>query len=98
MRSIWCTVWILGALLIVATLDAQPDPPAVNPSSAHCKVLHSHVFSCDRIPHSDSLPTFRPFRVSVGAIEACEPARPSERTVLIGQAADPSPPATPAGR
>ena len=35
MKTIWCTIWILSALLVVATVDAQPDPPALNPSTAY---------------------------------------------------------------
>ena len=27
----WCTIWILGAILVSASLDATPDPPALDP-------------------------------------------------------------------
>jgi hypothetical protein len=94
MKSIWCTVWILGALLVIATLDALPDPPAVvNPSTARCEVLQLHNYSWETAPRrSDSLTTPYPFPVSLVAGDGCEPYRPSDRMVLTVQAADPSPP------
>src|SRR6185503_21336689 len=39
-RLIWCTVWcawILGALLVITSLDSRPDPPAVYPQVAGAK-------------------------------------------------------------
>jgi len=37
-RLIWYTVWILGALLVMASVDATPDPPALNPHMSGMKV------------------------------------------------------------
>ncbi len=31
MKSESCTIWVLGALMMLASFDALPDPPAVNP-------------------------------------------------------------------
>jgi hypothetical protein len=42
MKSVRYTIWILGVLLVMATLDSLPDPPAVNPSAAPCKILLLH--------------------------------------------------------
>jgi hypothetical protein len=94
MRSTWCIVWILGALVVIATLDALPDPPAVNPSTAICKALQLNEYFCDTGARcGDSLSTSYPLPVSFIAADADEPYRPSERMVLTGQMTDPSPPA-----
>jgi hypothetical protein len=95
-KSIWCTIWILGALLVVATLDAQPDPPAVNPSPTLCKVLKIHVSVETVARHCESVRASYPF-VNVRAGDAHERFHPSDRMSLTVQAADPSPPAIPAG-
>jgi len=92
-KSIWCTIWILGVLLIAATLDARPDPPAVNPSGTFCKVLMSHATAGDAVTrHGVSAPTTYPFLVHLSSGGACEPFRPGDRMVLTVQAADASPP------
>ena len=44
MKSIRWTIWILGAFLVMATLDSLPDPPAVNPGATLSSVLLHH---CD---------------------------------------------------
>ena len=98
MKSICCTIWILGAFLVIAALDARPDPPALSPANALCKVLLLHSSSCETAAgRCDSLGTSDPFAVSLLAADACDPCRPRDRMVLTGQAADPSPPAPPAG-
>ena len=99
MKAIWCTIWILGALLVIATLDALPDPPAVmNPSAARCKVAQPHDDPYDAAPpRCDSVTTSYPFPVSLVAGDGCEPCRPSNRMVLTVQAADPSPPVPQSG-
>jgi hypothetical protein len=98
MKSIRWTIWVLGAFLILASLDSQPDPPAVNPQSALSGVLQ-HDCSCDSATVSyDSLAASFPSPVSSVAADAFEPYRPSDRMILTVHAADPSPPASPAGR
>jgi hypothetical protein len=93
MKSVWCTVWILGAVLVIATLDARPDPPAVNPNPAAHKVLQTHDCACDTAtPRCDSLAAVHPFTMRRVATGLCEPHRPSDRIILTGQAGDPSPP------
>ena len=93
MKLIWCTIWILGALLVAATLDAQPDPPAVNPSATTVyRVVHDSP--CNAITClCDSLGTYYPFYLSFVAANAYAAYRPSVRIVLTEQAADSSPPA-----
>jgi len=92
MRSISCVIWILGAVLVIATLDAQPDPPALNPSAAAAKVLQLHDYSCDTaIERCDSFVSAAS-PVSLVAAGMYEPWRPMDPMVVTGQAADSSPP------
>src|SRR5215472_12878372 len=94
MKSIVSTIWILGALLVIATLDALPDPPAVNPSTALCKVVRLHDCSSDSAPppRCDFLGTSCPFCVSMVTPDSFRAYRPIDRIIRAGQAADPSPP------
>jgi hypothetical protein len=92
MKSIRWTVSILCALLVLSTIDTQPDPPAVSPSTTLCKILPSHDFACETILGDESLRPTYPLPVSVIAMVASKPSRPSDRLVMTGQASDPSPP------
>jgi hypothetical protein len=90
-KSIWCTIWILSALLVMATLDALPDPPAVNPGSAISLVLH-HSFSDFATGRCDAPCAPHPLPVSLVGAYTREPLRPSACLILTAQAADSSPP------
>ncbi len=92
MKSIRCTIWILLSFVVIATLDSQPDPPAVNPSTTLCKVLQHDSLCAPEVQRFDSLATSFAFPVSLVAADACQPHRPSDRLILTVQAADPSPP------
>ena len=99
MKLMRWTIWVLGVLLITATLDSQPDPPALNPSNALSTVLSQHDCVCSApIQRRDSLATSVPCPISLVTADSCEPYRPSDRMILTVQAADPSPPAIQAGR
>src|SRR5581483_4339945 len=97
MKSVWCTIWILGALLVFATLDARPDPPGVSPNAALCELLHVHQCSSESAaPRCDSLTISDPISVDLITASVREPARPIDPMVSHGQAADSSPPLPPA--
>ena len=92
MKSISTTIWILAILLVVATLDNVPDPPAVNPTAV-CKVLQVHDYSGDAATRlADSLSAPDTLSVSFVSADLSDPYRPSDRIILSGQAADSSPP------
>src|SRR5215471_14840279 len=95
MKIVFCMTWILGALLVIAMLDAQPDPAAVNPGSNVRQVLQVHHYSCDTAAwRCDSLGTGYPSSpASLATAQAPESYRPIDRPVFTGQAGDPSPPA-----
>jgi hypothetical protein len=94
MKSISCTIWILSALLVITTLDATPDPPAVKPNAARHSVLPPHDYSCDAplLPGCDSSGLTDPSLVGLAAVDAGEPSCPGSRIVLAGRAAHSSPP------
>jgi hypothetical protein len=96
-RSIWCTIWILSALLVMASLDTTPDPPAVDPHTVTVKVPGPSE-------RAESLggPTGNGITVNLLGqfqtqgtvfIEEIQPDGPNDAIAETGQAADPSPPA-----
>jgi len=88
----WC-IWILGALLLVASVDAKPDPPALDPHFAAIKVSSLSGFAkAVHNPYGNdcSLAPLQARRyVLVGD---SEPHCPAEILAQMEQAADPSPP------
>lgn len=94
MKSIPFTIWIVGALLVIATLDAVPDPPAVNPGGAASAIVHQCDYCCDVIPRRcDALDGSDSHHLSWVLVPPMrERSHPSDGIVLTGQAADPSPP------
>ena len=97
MRLIWCTIWVLSALLVAASLDTTPDPPAVDPFKMAVKVPSpgEHADGLARELSGVHVTTLlTPFR-TLGSVfsEECEPHHPGEFIVQSGYAADPSPPA-----
>ncbi len=95
MKWVSCPIWILAALLVAATLDNIPDPPAVGPSAAVSKALQPQDYSCDTaiIRRGDPLSISGTFPVSPAPVDTCEPWRPNDPMVLAGHATDTSPPA-----
>ena len=79
-------------LLVVATLDNVPDPPAVNPTAVS-KILQAHDYFCNADARPvDSLNAPETISLSFVSADPGEPYRPSDRIILSGQAADSSPP------
>jgi hypothetical protein len=101
MKTIRCTIWILGALLVIATLDALPDPPAMDPHTVKAKAsclreysgedgvqyLSCGHFSCASPKVAPGLPTQR-----AGWADGGEPNRTTGGSALVRHAADSSPP------
>ena len=95
-KFFWYTIWALCTLLLIVSLDAVPDPPAVNPHTTEVKApcltecpesvpqTLSSVFSNTS---SDRSPRF------LACAQDSKPNRPSDWIALTGLAADPSPPA-----
>lgn len=94
MKLICWMVSIISAALVLAALDTQPDPPAINPGTTICKVLQLHNYAaetatpvlCDSVRQTPLFPENR-----IASI-ACESYLPSDRILLTGLASDPSPP------
>ena len=94
-RLIRCTIWMLGALLIFASLDTVPDPPAVDPHRLTVKVPGFGDYA-----ESPSRPTETVTLLDLVAqfetqgtpfVRDTEPDCPAI-FLETGQAADPSPP------
>src|ERR1041385_5018315 len=99
MKAIWCTVWLLGALLLISSLDTQPDPPAVSPhivnTASSCLRGGTCEFQQGRLNCAMSCGSpGLPIRwIAVPWFH--EPKSAPNRIALSGHAADPSPPARP---
>ena len=88
-------LWILGAVLALASVDTIPDPPAVNPHTVNvasrlcdfgCGASEQRL-NCGWFCFSSHLHATR-----IAFISASEPSLPRDWIVLTGQAADTSPP------
>jgi len=98
MKSLAYIALVLSVLMVAASVDAVPDPPAVNPHSLDLKIvgllevpdvspeLHLHGVS-------PSLALFLPLR-RVDFMETVKSSRPSDQIARLNTAGDPSPPAS----
>jgi hypothetical protein len=93
MKSICCMAWILGAMLLIATLDKIPDPPAAHRNNAGISASCPHEHSVAAVTPRAFInaPSHLPVRSVVA--DAVELLPHNHRIVLIERAADPSPPA-----
>jgi len=90
-------IWVLGALMVIASLDAIPDPPAIYPRTVN--VVASHLCKapgglCERHGNCNWFcRSSNQFQIrSIIFTSVYEPNLPSDWIALTGQAADPSPP------
>jgi hypothetical protein len=96
MKSLAYIALVLSVLMVVSSVDAVPDPPAVNPHSLDLKIvglldvpdaspdLRTHGV----LPSLALIPSFR--RVDI--IETLQSNRPSDQIARVSVAGDPSPP------
>jgi hypothetical protein len=93
-KAILSIIWVLSVLLLVATLDSYPDPPANNPCIAQSKLssLHRSLEVTPSVPFVDRL---RDYPLNSLIVEShVAPARYG-LSRLIGQVADRPPPLSP---
>jgi hypothetical protein len=96
MKSLAYIALVLSVLMVAASVDAVPDPPAVNPHSLDFKMvglLEVPDASPDQRFHGvwPCLALFLPLG-RVDFVEIVEPSRPSDRIARVSAAGDPSPP------
>jgi hypothetical protein len=89
-----CIIWVLGLLLAIASVDAVPDPPAVNPRAVAVDYILCDV--CGnvrerRLNSDSSIPLLLQVRW-IAFTSAYEANLPTDRIVLTGFATDHSPP------
>jgi hypothetical protein len=93
-KAVSGTIWVVGILLVCATLDGLPDPPVSNPGTPLCQILQLHPHACDTAGPQCDLPVASdPLLVSLVAADARQPEPHRDRVVLTTQASDSSPPA-----
>jgi hypothetical protein len=95
MRSKVRIIWVLGALLAIASVDTVPDPPAVNPRTVNAasRLCEARGGVCERRTNSD-WPCCSQLQIRwIAFTSAYEPNLPGDQIALAGFAADPSPPA-----
>jgi hypothetical protein len=96
MKLILYIVLVTVAALVASSLDAVPDPPAVNPHGLDAKI--AGVRELPTAADEQSLRFARaclapqPLRRQSGLTEIAGPHRPSEELAVVAYAADPSPP------
>jgi hypothetical protein len=96
MKSLAYIALVLSVLMVAASVDAVPDPPAVNPHTLDLKIVGllevpdvSPELRLYGVP--PSLALFLPLR-RVDFIEAAMSNRPSDQIARMNTAGDPSPP------
>ena len=96
MKSLAYIALVLSVLMVTASVDAVPDPPAVNPHSSEFKIAGLLAVP-DASPElrlygvSPCLAVFLPVR-RVDFIETVTSSRPSDQIARASAAGDPSPP------
>jgi hypothetical protein len=96
MKSLAYIALVLSVLMVAASVDAVPDPPAVNPHNWDLKIV-GMLEVPDASPElrlngpSPSLALSLPVR-RVDFIEAATSSRPSDQIARVSAAGDPSPP------
>ena len=92
-----CITAVLGAVMVMAFLDAVPDPPAVNPHKVRIvsSLCEARGALCERHLDPDWYCTSsHHLKISwIAFTSAYEPNLPDDWIALTGQASDPSPPA-----
>lgn len=96
MKSLAYIALVLSVLMVTASVDAVPDPPAVNPHSLDLKIVGllevpdvSPELRLHGVP--SSLALFLPLR-HIDFIELVKSSRPSDEITRVSAAGDPSPP------
>lgn len=88
-------IWVLAVFMVIALVDAIPDPPAVNPHtvSVASRISEARGGVCERRLQCDwSRASSHLKMLRLAVTWDYEPNLPSDWIVLTGYAADPSPP------
>ena len=95
-RAAWCGVWLLCALVLAASLDGIPDPPAEKSSaiSVRASNLGGQLQACagGELRSQLAVPGPRVVARWIALKHVYEARLPITEVALVRQAADPSPP------
>jgi hypothetical protein len=93
-RFIWCTIWILGVVLVSVSLDSTPDPPALDPHAQIVKVAAPSGWPLAPGSQLERGGSLSLLRQQTAFFEAdTDPHSPIALLTEAGQASDTSPPA-----
>jgi hypothetical protein len=97
MKSLAYIALVLSVVMVAASVDTVPDPPAVNPHSLDLKIvglLEVPDISPElRLYGAPPSLVFLPLR-QIDFIEMVKSSRPSDQIARVNTAGDPSPPAS----
>ena len=93
MKTISCLMWMLVTLLITATLDRVPDPPAANPAGAQLTVSGPHELTpAFGAPTVGSAPSQMQEHGRLAIPDSAEPLQSTKWIDALERGTDPSPP------
>lgn len=95
MKSLSYVVFVLSALMVSASMDAVPDPPALTPHTVNVKALCLREFVGAFREQRLTYALFISPHVTIHPVspaDATKPKRSSDWITLAGYATDPSPP------
>lgn len=93
MRTISCLIWILITLLITATLDRAPDPPAANPAGTQLTISGQHELPpAFGAPARSLAPSQMHEPEHLAVLDNSEPLKPNNSIDLLERGTDTSPP------
>jgi hypothetical protein len=85
-------IWILGALLVIATLDNIPDPPAATPSASQFCTTCLYEYSVAVVTPNGFVGALFRLPLTSAVADAVARSLPNRSIVLIDYAADLPPP------
>src|SRR5579872_6309322 len=96
MKSISYVVMVLSVLMVAASIDAVPDPPAVTPHTSNLQAPCPREFVAGfrepRVTCASAYISFHAPIHAVSRVDATKPKRSSDWMTLGAYAADSSPP------
>jgi hypothetical protein len=95
MKAVSCLTWLLALLVVMASLDRLPDPPAARPDYAQSKSSGPHEQPADAAAPCPGLVVALHPLSNHGTVAISEPVPPRSQIVVLERASDTSPPAVP---
>src|SRR6185437_230182 len=91
-RPIWCLIWLLAALIVMATVDRIPDPPAANRDNPQFGISCVHEAGMAAVVPGRIQLTVIHQPLGYADLDTNEPFPGDRSPVCLERATDPSPP------